>query len=100
MLIKAMCKKANIIYFDGPKSSPAANWNLLIQMAEAPFFVLNHHDDYPVNLDFLNELDKDKLGLMILPCSSKPIGKNLRIIDLGSNIYSLKLHFFKMDLLI
>ena len=96
MLIKAMCKKANIIYFDGPKSSPAENWNMLIKMAKAPFFVLNHHDDYPVNLDFLNELDKDKLGLMILPCSSKPIGKKIRIIESWQQYLSTKVcSFFK-----
>lgn len=70
-LIKLFCKKNDINYFEGPKKSAGENWNYLIKMISTPFFVLNHHDEYPNNLKFLDALKNKEIGLLILPCSSK-----------------------------
>ena len=70
-LIKLFCKKNDIDYFEGPKKSAGENWNYLIKMISTPFFVLNHHDEYPNNLKFLDALKNKEIGLLILPCSSK-----------------------------
>ncbi len=70
-LIKNTCKDNNIIYFEGKKKSPPENWNYLLSMVKTPFFVLNHHDEYPDNLNFLDILDSNNIGLIVLPCSSK-----------------------------
>ena len=69
--IKSRCEENNIKYFEGLKQSPSENWNYLLKMVKTPFFVLNHHDDFPSNLKFLDSLDETKTGLIILPCSSK-----------------------------
>ena len=52
--IELFCKQNNINYFEGPKKSAGENWNYLIKMVSTPFFVLNHHDEYPNNLKFLD----------------------------------------------
>ena len=70
-LIECYCQSNNIIYFQGPKTSPGENWNYLLSMVKTPFFVLNHHDDYPDNLEFLDKLNSIKNGIIVLPCSSK-----------------------------
>tara|TARA_Y100001978_G_scaffold203213_1_gene227511 strand:- start:7054 stop:7860 length:807 start_codon:yes stop_codon:yes gene_type:complete len=70
-LIESTCKDNNISYFEGTKKSPPENWNYLLSMVKTPFFVLNHHDEYPDNLNFLDVIDSNKIGLIILPCSSK-----------------------------
>ncbi len=80
-LIKSSCEVANVHYFEGPRTYPVDNWNKLLKMVNTPFFVLNHHDEYPDNLDFLDELDNEKLGLLILPCSSKVPGRNFHNIE-------------------
>ena len=69
--IESSCAENNIKYFEGLKQSPSENWNSLLKMVKTPFFVLNHHDDFPSNLKFLDSLDENKTGLIILPCSSK-----------------------------
>ena len=46
-----------------------------------PFFVINHHDDFPSNLFFLNHLDNEKVGLIILPCSSHFISGNVHNME-------------------
>tara|TARA_S200000501_G_scaffold267959_1_gene251678 strand:+ start:995 stop:1807 length:813 start_codon:yes stop_codon:yes gene_type:complete len=76
-LIKAHCVKNQINYIKGPNSSAVKNWNKLLQKIDTPFFVLNHHDDYPNNLEFLDQLAEERIGLIILPCSSKVTGKNI-----------------------
>ena len=73
--IEIFCKKNNITYFQGPRKSAGENWNFLIKKARTPFFVINHHDEYPDNLYFIDELDPKTIGLVIIPCSSK-VGKN------------------------
>ncbi len=75
-LIKAYCEKHSINYINGPNSFAVRNWNKLLEKIDTPYFVLNHHDDYPNNLEFLNKLKEEKIGLIIMACSSKKIGKN------------------------
>ena len=70
-LIECICKDNNISYFEGTKKSPPENWNYLLSMVNTPFFVLNHHDEYPDNLNFVDIIDSNNIGLIILPCSSK-----------------------------
>ena len=79
-LIKSFCSKFKIHYSIGPKSSPAANWNKLLRNINTPFFVLNHHDDYPNNLNFLDELETENVGLKIMACSSKVKDKNIHVM--------------------
>ena len=69
--ISSLCENNNIKYFEGIKKLPCENWNYLLKMVKTPFFVLNHHDEFPSNLEFLECLDDTKNGLVILPCSSK-----------------------------
>ena len=73
--IELFCKKNNINYFEGPNKRAGDNWNNLINIVSTPFFVLNHHDEYPNNLQFLDVLKNKNIGLLVLPCSSK-IGRN------------------------
>lgn len=75
--IEIFCRHNNIKYYEGPKKSAGENWNNLIKMISTPFFVLNHHDEYPSNLNFLDFLDSKNIGLIILPCSSK-VGKKAK----------------------
>ena len=70
-LIKKLCISNNIHYFEGKKKSPPENWNYLLSMVKTPFFVVNHHDEYPDNLNFLDILDSKSHGLIVLPCTSK-----------------------------
>lgn len=79
-LIELACKNYNIRYFDGPKREASYNWNFLLQKINTPFFVLNHHDEYPSNLKFLDALDLNNLGLVILPCTSSICDKASRKI--------------------
>ena len=76
VLIKAHCEKLKINYVNGPNTFAVKNWNKLLEKIDTPFFVLNHHDDFPTNLEFLNKLTEEKIGLIIMPCSSKKNGKN------------------------
>ncbi len=69
--IKKFCINNNISYFEGTKKSPPENWNYLLSMVSTPFFVINHHDEYPDNLNYLDILDSNNHGLIVLPCSSK-----------------------------
>tara|TARA_B100000989_G_scaffold176886_1_gene132803 strand:+ start:1088 stop:1912 length:825 start_codon:yes stop_codon:yes gene_type:complete len=87
--IEIFCRQNNIKYYEGPKKSAGENFNHLIKMIKTPFFVLNHHDDYPINLDFLDILDSKNIGLIILPCSSK-VGKkaNHKIFSWQQVIFS------------
>ena len=71
--IKAICQVKNISYFDGPSTNAINNWNFLLKKVDTPFFVLNHHDDLPNNLyflDFIEKIDKYQTGLILLPCTS------------------------------
>ena len=77
-LIKMFCIRNNINYFDGPRISPGENWNYLLRKINTPFFVLNHHDEYPSNLEYLDILNSQNIGLVVLPCSSK-VGKGPKI---------------------
>tara|TARA_A100001035_G_scaffold279872_1_gene282714 strand:+ start:1415 stop:2263 length:849 start_codon:yes stop_codon:yes gene_type:complete len=70
-LIKMFCLRNNIKYFEGPRISPGENWNNLLKKINTPFFVLNHHDEYPTNLEYLDILNPKNIGLVVLPCSSK-----------------------------
>ena len=87
--IELFCKNNNISYFEGPRKSAGENWNNLIKKTRTPFFVLNHHDEYPVNLYFLDDLDPETTGLVIIPCSSK-VGKNpiVKIFSWQQKIFS------------
>ena len=69
--IKKKCEEKNIKYLDGPKSLPIENWNILFEFIDTPFFVINHHDEYPNNLLFLDLLESKDIGLIILPTTSK-----------------------------
>ena len=77
-LIKMFCIRNNLYYFDGPRISPGENWNYLLKKINTPFFVLNHHDEYPTNLEYLDILNSQNIGLVVLPCSSK-VGKAPKI---------------------
>ena len=68
--IKKICKEMKITYYKGPQSTPSKNWNFLLKKIDTPFFVLNHHDDCPNNLQFLEHLDKKNTGILLLPCTS------------------------------
>ena len=67
--IKGLCKLKKIDYYDGPQVSAVDNWNFLLEKIDTPFFVLNHHDEYPNNLNFINKINS-KVGIILLPCSS------------------------------
>ena len=69
--IKKKCIEKNIKYLDGPRSLPSENWNTLLKFIDTPFFVINHHDEYPNNLLFLDLLESKDIGLIILPTTSK-----------------------------
>ena len=43
------CLERNIKYLRGPRSLPINNWNILMKFIETPYFVINHHDEYPSN---------------------------------------------------
>lgn len=74
--IKRKCFEEGIIYLEGPKLLPVENWNFLMERIDTPFFVMNHHDEYPLNLSFLDLLDPKEIGLIILPCTSFSKGKS------------------------
>ena len=75
--IKTECIKNKFVYLQGPKSCPSDNWNFLLGQVSTPYFVLNHHDEYPNNLKFIDLLDSRKIGLIILPCTSITKNKGL-----------------------
>ena len=93
-LIKSTCQKFNIRYINGPRSSPVKNWNLLLKNVDTPFFVLNHHDDYPSNLKFIDQLKQEKIGLQIISCSSKVKGKNMHVIRSWQQYFFSKICLF------
>lgn len=68
-LIKEYCDLYKIKYFDGKRLTPADNWNSLLEKVNTPFFILNHHDEFPSNLYFLDKLNESNLGLLVLPCT-------------------------------
>lgn len=68
--IKNFCTNKNIKYINGPQKLPVQNWNSLMKMIDTQFFVINHHDDYPSNLQFLDYLVPNRTGLIILPVTS------------------------------
>ncbi len=74
--IKKKCGEKSIKYLDGPKSLPVDNWNSLMQLIDTPFFVINHHDEYPSNLLFLDLLEPKNVGLLILPITSYSNGNS------------------------
>tara|TARA_B100000212_G_C27335203_1_gene516520 strand:+ start:49 stop:840 length:792 start_codon:yes stop_codon:yes gene_type:complete len=74
--IKNFCINKNIKYINGPQKLPVQNWNSLMKMIDTEFFVINHHDDYPCNLKFLDSLVTNRTGLMILPVTSFARGKS------------------------
>ena len=80
-MIEEFCQKLNILYIEGPRVTAVTNWNSLLNNIETPFFVINHHDDFPTNLLFLNQLDSEKIGLTILPCSSKLINNQVHHME-------------------
>ena len=69
-LIKSKCEEKGFFYVQGTKQLPVDNWNKLMKLIKTPFFVLNHHDEYPLNLSFLDLLDEGDIGLIVLPCTS------------------------------
>ena len=77
--IRNFCLENNIQYINGPKTLPVKNWNNLMKKIDTDFFIINHHDDYPSNLKFIDFLIPNKVGLMVLPISSianaKPVRK-------------------------
>ena len=93
-LIKSLCEKFNIKYINGPKLSPVKNWNFLLKNIDTPYFVLNHHDDYPTNLKFLDQLENEKTGLQIISCSSKVKGKNIHIVRSWQQYFFSKICLF------
>ncbi len=69
-LIMKNCDKLKITYIEGTRLNAPSNWNQLLNYIETPFFVLNHHDDFIDNLNFIDLLNVDDLGLIVLPCTS------------------------------
>ena len=96
--IKAICLEKNLSYFKGPQTSAINNWNFLLTLVETPFFVLNHHDDYPNNLyflDYLDNIDPDKTGLVLLPCTSYICNKpHVRVSSRHQKIHIALFRFF------
>lgn len=92
--IKKKCIDQNIMYLNGPRSLPIKNWNSLMKFIDTPYFVLNHHDEYPSNLLFLDLLESEKLGLIIMPTTSYSEGK------LPHKIYSWQQKIFSKICLI
>ncbi len=80
-LIKSTCSNFNLEYFEGPRENPIKNWNYLLTKIDTPFFVVNHHDDFPDNLFFLDELDCKNIGLIIFPCSSRLINNKIHHME-------------------
>lgn len=79
--IRELCHKYNIDYFLGPNSKPTENWNILLNKIKTPFFVLNHHDEYPNNLQFMDYLNQKNLAFIVLPCNSIQQDKGTHKID-------------------
>ena len=73
--IKKKCINENIKYLIGPRKLPINNWNFLMQFIDTPYFVINHHDEYPSNLLFLELLESRNIGLLILPTTSNSLSK-------------------------
>ena len=96
--IKAICLEKNLSYFKGPQTSAINNWNFLLSLVETPFFVLNHHDDYPNNLfflDYLDNIDPDKTGLVLLPCTSYICNKpHVRVSSRHQKIHIALFRYF------
>lgn len=94
--IKATCYLKKILYFQGPQKSAVDNWNFLLKKVDTPFFVLNHHDEFPNNLlylDYLDHLDKNKTGLLLLACTSYL--NNKPYMRLSSRNQKIHFAFFK-----
>lgn len=80
--------KFNITYLRNiPSVGPAANWNKLIDSAKGKFSLLMHHDEFPIESDFLSQLcDKieasPETDIFILDCIlvDPKSGKNRRHI--------------------
>ena len=79
-LIKRECSKKGILYFEGTKLLPVDNWNRLIEKVETPFFTLNHHDEYPINISFLDLLNPHDTGLIVMPSTSISNGNSPHMI--------------------
>ena len=63
---------------------------------DTPFFVLNHHDEIPNNLlylDYLDHVDKNKTGLLLLACTSYV--NNKPYMKLSSRLQKIHFSFFK-----
>ena len=88
--IKKKCFEKNIIYMEGKRTLPSDNWNYLMKKIRTPYFVLNHHDEYPNNLLFLDHLDSKNLGLLVLPCDSSRDEKHLhKVYSWQQRIFSI-----------
>ena len=92
--IKKLCEEKEILYFRGPQTNAIKNWNFLLEKIDTPFFVLNHHDDCPNNLNFLDHLDKDITGILLLPCTSYI--SNKMHVRLSSRHQRINIKFLKI----
>lgn len=80
--------KFNITYIrNNPSIGPAANWNKLLDSAKGKFSLLMHHDEFPIEPDFLYQLchkieASPETNIFILDCIlvDPRSGKNRRHI--------------------
>ena len=91
--IKNFCIKREILYFKGPQSNAIKNWNFLLEKVNTPFFILNHHDDCPNNLAFLDHLDKNNTGILLLPCTSYV--SNKKFMKVSSRHQKIHINLFR-----
>jgi len=56
-----------------PASGPCKNWNMLIEQAQGRYYILMHHDEFPLTKDFilkaLQEIEKNKdVDIVMMDC--------------------------------
>lgn len=89
----------NISYYkNNPAIGPAQNWNKLLDKAKGKFSLLMHHDEFPIELDFLCKLcDKieasPEIDIFILDCILVDLNSKSNRRHIPSFIKSLLLKF-------
>jgi glycosyltransferase involved in cell wall biosynthesis len=66
-----------------PSLGAVKNWNYLLESAKGEYILLLHHDEYPLDLNFIEKLiylidSKNEIDVFVLPCMIAESGKPLR----------------------